>query len=61
MTFVVAREDEPFDLLYRRFKRAMEASGVLREFRRRQRFVSEAQKRKLKSKAAARRRRSRLR
>ena len=37
--FVSARPGEPFEELYRRFKRGMEASGILREYRRKQRFV----------------------
>ena len=31
--YVTAREGEPFEELYRRFKRGMEASGILREYR----------------------------
>ena len=31
--YVTAREGEPFDELYRRFKRGIEASGLLREYR----------------------------
>ena len=36
--FVKAREGEPFEELYRRFKRGIEASGLLREYRQKQRF-----------------------
>ena len=36
--FVNAREGESFEELYRRFKRGLEASGILREYRRKQRF-----------------------
>jgi ribosomal protein S21 len=36
--YVQAREGEPFEGLYRRFKRGIEASGLLREYRRKQHF-----------------------
>src|SRR3954469_9397263 len=36
---VQVREGEPFEELYRRFRRGMEASGILREYRRKQRFI----------------------
>jgi ribosomal protein S21 len=36
--YVTAREGEPFEELYRRFKRGIEASGLLREYRQKQRF-----------------------
>ena len=32
---VSAREGESFEELFRRFKRAMEAAGILRDYRRR--------------------------
>jgi ribosomal protein S21 len=35
--FVQARAGESFEELYRRFKRGMEASGLLREYRKKQR------------------------
>ena len=46
--FVVRREGEDFEGLYRRFKRGMENAGVLAEYRRRQRFVPEHERRRLK-------------
>ena len=52
--FVIARDGEPFEELYRRFKRGMEASGILREYRRKQRFVPAHEERRMKIQAAAR-------
>ena len=37
--YVTAREGKSFEELYRRFKRGIEASGLLREYRRKQRFI----------------------
>ena len=54
--YVTAREGEPFEGLYRRFKRGMEASGILREYRRKQRFVPEHELRRDKIRKAARNR-----
>lgn len=52
--YVNAREGEPFEELYRRFKRGMEASGILREYRRKQRFKPAHEERRDKIRAAAR-------
>ncbi len=52
--FVKAREGEPFEELYRRFKRGMEASGLLREYRRKQRFIPAHELRRMKIQGAAR-------
>ena len=52
--FVKAREGEPFEELYRRFKRGMEASGLLREYRRKQRFIPNHELRRDKIRKAAR-------
>jgi ribosomal protein S21 len=52
--FVNAREGEPFEELYRRFKRGMEASGILREYRRKQRFKPAHEERRDKIRAAGR-------
>ena len=54
---VVAREDETFDQLLRRFKSGIEKAGILREFKRKQRFKSAGEQRREKMEAAARRRR----
>ncbi len=52
--YVKAREGEPFEELYRRFKRGMEGSGLLREYRRKQRFTPAHEERREKIRAAAR-------
>ncbi len=52
--YVQAREGEPFEELYRRFKRGIEASGLLREYRRKQRFIPAHEQRRDKIRAAAR-------
>jgi ribosomal protein S21 len=51
---VNARPGEPFEELYRRFKRSIEASGILREYRRKQRFIPAHEERRDKIRAAAR-------
>jgi len=51
---VNARAGETFEELYRRFKRAIEASGILREYRRKQRFTPAHEERREKIRAAAR-------
>ena len=57
---VKAREGEPFEELYRRFKRGMEASGILREYRRKQRFRPAHEERRDKIRNAARKKRRAL-
>src|SRR5256885_13401427 len=52
--YVIAREGEPFEELYRRFKRGMEASGILREYRRKQRFKPAHEERREQNRSAAR-------
>jgi len=54
--YVTLREGEPFEELYRRFKRGMEASGILREYRRKQRFTPAHEERRDKIRAAQRKR-----
>ena len=58
--FVQAREGEPFEELYRRFKRGIEASGLLREYRRKQRFIPAHEERRDKIRNAARKKRRAL-
>ncbi len=55
--YVTLREGEPFEELYRRFKRGMETSGILREYRRKQRFTPNHELRRQKIAKAARNRR----
>jgi len=55
--YVTAREGEPFEELYRRFKRGIEASGLLREYRKKQYFKPAHEERRDKIRAAARKKR----
>ncbi len=55
--FVTAREGETFESLYRRFKRGIDTSGVLGEYRRAQRFVPAHEQERDKRRKAERRRR----
>lgn len=52
--YVVAREGETFEELFRRFKRGIEAAGVLREFRHKQHFKPAHEERREKIRAAQR-------
>jgi ribosomal protein S21 len=54
--FVIARDHETFEELWRRFKRGMEASGILREYRQKQRFKAAHEVRRDKIRQANRRR-----
>ena len=54
--YVNAREGEPFEELYRRFKRGMETSGIIREYRRKQRFTPAHEERRMKIAKALRNR-----
>ena len=54
--YVHAREGESFEELYRRFKRGVETSGLLREYRKKQRFKPAHEERRDKIRAAARKR-----
>lgn len=52
---VFARDGESFDQLLRRFTREVQGSGLLREYRQKQRFKSNAEIRHEKARAARRR------
>ena len=52
--YATLREGETFEELYRRFKRGMENSGILREYRRKQRFTPAHEERRQKIRNAAR-------
>jgi ribosomal protein S21 len=58
---VEPREGESFDQLLRRFKTAMDKSGILREYKRKRVFRSNGELQREKAKAAARRRAKRTR
>lgn len=55
MPSVRVRENEPFDIALRRFKRACEKSGVLSEIRRREHYEKPSIIRKRKQAAAIKR------
>jgi len=55
MPFVKIRENEPFDIALRRFKRSCEKAGVLSEVRRREFYEKPTQVRKRKQAAAVKR------
>ncbi|MEC7698298.1 MAG: 30S ribosomal protein S21 [Pseudomonadota bacterium] len=55
MPIVKVRENEPFDVALRRFKRSCEKSGVLSEVRRREFFEKPTWERKRKKAAAKKR------
>ena len=60
MPSVKVRENEPFDIAMRRFKRACEKAGVLAETRRREYYEKPTQERKRKAAAAVKRNLRRL-
>lgn len=55
MPAVKVKENEPFDVALRRFKRSCEKAGVLSEVRRREYFEKPTQERKRKKAAAVKR------
>ena len=55
MPVVRVRENEPFDVAMRRFKRACEKAGVLTEVRRREYYEKPTSVRKRKAAAAVKR------
>ncbi len=55
MPAVKIKENEPFDVALRRFKRSCEKAGVLSEVRRREFFEKPTQERKRKKAAAVKR------
>lgn len=55
MPSVKIRENEPFDIALRRFKRACEKAGILAEVHRREYYEKPTQARKRKAAAAVKR------
>ncbi len=55
MPSVKIKENEPFDIALRRFKRSCEKAGVLSEVRRREFYEKPTQERKRKQAAAVKR------
>ena len=60
MPAVRVRENEPFDVALRRFKRACEKAGILTELRRREYYEKPTQERKRKKAAAVKRHMKRM-
>jgi len=60
MPSVKVRENEPFDIALRRFKRACEKAGVLAEVHRREFYEKPTQVRKRKAAAAVKRNQRRI-
>ena len=55
MPHIKVKENEPFDVALRRFKRACEKAGILSELRRREFYEKPTQERKRKKAAAVKR------
>lgn len=55
MPSVKIKENEPFDIALRRFKRSCEKAGILSEVRRREYYEKPTQERKRKQAAAVKR------
>lgn len=60
MPSVRVRENEPFDVALRRFKRSCEKAGILSEVRRRQAYEKPTSVRKRKKAAAVKRQQKKL-
>lgn len=60
MPSVRVRENEPFDVALRRFKRSCEKAGILSEVRRRQAYEKPTSIRKRKKAAAVKRQQKKL-
>ncbi|EAR22644.1 30S ribosomal protein S21 [Nitrococcus mobilis] len=60
MPQVKVRENEPFEVALRRFKRSCEKAGILSEIRRREHYEKPTQVRKRKQAAAVKRHLKRL-
>lgn len=60
MPIVKVRENEPFEVALRRFKRSCEKAGVLSEVRRREFYEKPTQERKRKAAAAVKRHMKRI-
>ncbi len=60
MPIVKVRENEPFEVALRRFKRSCEKAGILSEVRRREFYEKPTQERKRKAAAAVKRHLKRL-
>ncbi len=61
MPAIKVRDNEPFDIALRRFKRSCEKAGILSEVRAREFFEKPTQERKRKKSAAVKRNERRIR
>ena len=57
MIVIKAKNNEDFNKLFRRFKRAVEREGIMRELKKRKHYMKPSIKKKEKRKQAAKRRR----
>lgn len=57
MTKVVVKDGEPFEKALRRFKKKVEAAGILKEVRKREFYMKPSVQKKEKTRAAEKRRR----
>lgn len=57
VTKVVVKEGEPFEKALKRFKKKVEAAGILKEVRRREHYLKPSIRKKEKQRAAEKRRR----
>jgi small subunit ribosomal protein S21 len=57
MAYVRAKKNERFESLMRRFQRAVEQAGIMRELKKRKYYMSPSEKKKEKRKQAEKRRR----
>ena len=60
MPIVKLKENEPFDVALRRFKRSCEKAGIINESRKREFYEKPTQERKRKKAAAAKREKKRI-
>jgi small subunit ribosomal protein S21 len=57
VTKVIVKEGEPFEKALKRFKKKVEAAGILKEVRRREHYLKPSIRKKEKQRAAEKRRR----
>ena len=57
MIKIKLKQNEAFEKLFRRFKRAVEKEGIMREMKKRRHYLKPSERKKEKRKAAAKRRR----
>lgn len=57
MTKVIVKDGEPFEKALKRFKKKVEAAGILKEVRRREHYLKPSIRKKEKQRAAEKRRR----